>query len=629
MKNAPILYYLECIVCHEQWSERQTATRCLKCDGPLEVLYDYDYIRARLNRYSLKNSPLSALKYLDFYPIVNASHLISLDEGGTPLFELSNMARQLGLRQLLLKDEGHNPTGAFKDRGSMVELSKAREHEARAIGVASTGNMAASVSAYAAKAQIPCYVLIPDGVSIGKISQTLAYGARVIQVRGTYDDAARLTVDMAEKHGHYLAGDYAFRAEGQKSQAFEMVEQLFWKPPDVVIAPMGCGTNLASIWKGFKEFRALDLIEYTPQMIGVQATGCSPIVDAFDANADEISPVVRPDTVCSAIAAGDPLDGLKALRAIRESGGAAVSLSDEEILSTQQWLAREESLFCEPSAAASLAAVSMLLEKGIIDKDQTILCVATGNGLKDPRAALKALPTPPSVEPLAEEIDRLLALRLYDRPARLSPTRTRLRLNKVPKPERLASLVLREFGLTLADEFLDKVHGYVRDFIEDKGKPLLKGDLRLIIGDVFRGLSPYEPVLTVEDFRVSTRKHGRSEAEVTVDFMGERVKERSEGVGPVDAVIKALRKCIDKQGAMNVRLVDFNVAIESAGTDAVVETSMTLRDHKKNQVMTVGTSPDVIVASVNAFENGYNLLYWKAKTRRVKRKKPAKKEERA
>jgi threonine synthase len=624
MKNDPILYYLECILCKEQWSERQTATRCLKCGGPLEVLYDYDYIRSRLNRYSLKNSPLSALKYLDFYPIVNARHLISLDEGGTPLFELTNLATQLGLKRLLLKDEGHNPTGAFKDRGSMVELSKAREHGAQALGVASTGNMAASVSAYAAKAQIPCYVLIPDGVSIGKISQTLAYGARVIQVRGTYDDAARLTVEMASNHGHYLAGDYAFRAEGQKSQAFEMVEQLFWKPPDVVVVPMGCGTNLASIWKGFKEFRDLDLIEYTPQMIGVQAIGCEPIVKAFRTHAEKFTPVARPDTVCSAIAAGDPIDGLKALNAIRESGGAAVSLSDEEILTTQQWLAREESLFCEPSAAAALAAVPKLLEEGVIDRGQTILCVATGSGLKDPRAALRVLPTPPSVEPMTEEIDRLLALGLFDRPARSAPAPTRFTMRKVPSPERLATIVQREFGLSLEDEFLDKVHTLVRDFIKDKGKPLGRGDLRLIVDDVFKGLSPYEPVLVVEDFQVTTQKHARAEAEVAVQFMDERVREKAEGVGPVDAVVNALKKSIEKRGALKVRLVDFNVAIESSGTDAVVEASMTLRDYKNNQVMTVGTSPDMIVASVKAFENGYNLLYWKSKTRRVKPKKRSK-----
>ncbi|MFQ5892966.1 MAG: threonine synthase, partial [Nitrospinota bacterium] len=298
MKNDPTLFYLECIACGEQWSERQASTRCVKCWGPLEVLYDYDYIRARLNHYSLKTSPLSALKYLDFYPIVNARDLVSLNEGGTPLFELKNLAAELGLKRLLLKDEGHNPTGAFKDRGSMVELTKAREHGAKAIGVASTGNMAASVSAYAAKAQIPCYVLIPDGVSIGKISQTLAYGARVIQVRGTYDDAARLTVEMAAKHGFYLAGDFAFRAEGQKSQAFEMIEQLFWKSPAVVIVPMGCGTNLASIWKGFKEFNALGLIDETPQMVGVQAAGCAPIVEAFEAQTETVTPVVRPDTAC-------------------------------------------------------------------------------------------------------------------------------------------------------------------------------------------------------------------------------------------------------------------------------------------------------------------------------------------
>ncbi len=619
MKSDPTRYYLECIACGEQWSERQTATRCLKCLGPLDVKYDYDYIRNRLNHYSLKNSPISALKYLDFYPIDNTRDLISLNEGGTPLFELKNLASQLGVKRLLLKEEGHNPTGAFKDRGSMIEITKAREFGARAIGVASTGNMAASVSAYAAKAQIPCYVLIPDGVSIGKISQTLAYGARVIQVRGTYDDAARLTVEMTAKHGFYLAGDFAFRADGQKSQAYEIVEQLYWKTPGVVIVPMGCGTNLASIWKGFKEFLELDLIDQTPQMIGVQAAGCSPIVKAFEAQTEEVTPVVRPDTSCSAIAAGDPLDGLKALRAIRESGGAAVAMPDEEILRTQLWLAREESIFCEPSAVAGLAAVPLLLERGIISPDQSILCVATGNGLKDPRAALRMLPSPPSVEPLSEEIDRLLALRIYDRPERLVPPKDRLRLKRVPTPGKLATIVQREFGLALEDEHLEKVHALARDFIEDKGKSLLKGDLRLIIDDVFKGLSPYEPVLTVEDFQVTTKKHARAEAEVTVQFLGERVTERAEGVGPVDAVLNALRKSIEQHGGFKVRLLDFNVAIETAGTDAVVEASMTLKDYKKNQVMTAGTSPDVIVASVNAFENGYNLLYWKARARRGRR----------
>jgi threonine synthase len=624
MKSDPTRYYLECIACGEQWSERQTVTRCLKCWGPLDVKYDYDYIRNRLNQYSLKNSPLSALKYLDFYPIDNTRDLVSLDEGGTPLFELKNLASQLGLKRLLLKEEGHNPTGAFKDRGSMVEITKARELGAQAIGVASTGNMAASVSAYAAKAQIPCYVLIPDGVSIGKISQTLAYGARVIQVRGTYDDAARLTVDMTEKHGFYLAGDFAFRADGQKSQAFEIVEQLFWKAPGAVIVPMGCGTNLASIWKGFKEFLELDLIDHTPKMIGVQAAGCAPIVEAFEDQTEEVTPVVRPDTSCSAIAAGDPIDGLKALRAIRESGGAAVALPDEEILRAQQWLAKDESIFCEPSAVAGLAAVPLLLEREIISADETILFVATGNGLKDPRAALRVLPSPPSVEPLPEEIDRLLSLRIYDRPESLVRPKDRLRLKKVPTPERLATIVQREFGLALEDEFLEKVHTLVRDFIEDKGKPLLKVDLRLIVDDVLKGLSPYEPVLTVEDFQVTTKKHARAEAEVAVNFLGERVTARDEGVGPVDAVINALRASIEKQGGFKVRLLDFNVAIETAGTDAVVEAKMTLKDYKNNQVMTVGTSPDVIVASVNAFENGYNLLYWKSRARRRRRSGRAK-----
>src|SRR3972149_6776503 len=253
-KSGSRFYELYCIACGRRVREEESTTRCPSCRSPLDVRFDYDYIHSRLNRYSLRNSPIKAMKYLDFYPIENLNLVVSLDEGGTPLYR----CRSLG------------------------ELSKAKEHGAKAICVASTGNMAASVAAYASIAMLPCYVLVPEGTAIGKMAQALSYGARLLQIRGTYSDAFRLTEEMSERYHFYLAGDYAFRVEGQKSQAFEIIEQLDWQVPAVVIVPMGFGTNIAALWKGFKEFYDMGLTDRLPRLIGVQPEGCSPIVAAFN-----------------------------------------------------------------------------------------------------------------------------------------------------------------------------------------------------------------------------------------------------------------------------------------------------------------------------------------------------------
>ncbi len=196
-RNGTGFYALYCTGCGREVPEKDSRTRCPECRHPLDVRYDYGYIRSRLNRYSLRSSPVKALKYLDFFPVLNLDLVISMNEGGTPLYRCHRLADRLGLRQLYLKNEGANPTGVFKDRGSLVELTKAKELEASAVCVASTGNMAASVAAYASVAELPCYVLVPEGTAIGKLAQALSYGARLLQVRGTYSDAARLTEEMS------------------------------------------------------------------------------------------------------------------------------------------------------------------------------------------------------------------------------------------------------------------------------------------------------------------------------------------------------------------------------------------------------------------------------------------------
>jgi threonine synthase len=601
-------YHLACIACGRTVRETESSTRCPDCQQPLDVRYDYDYIRARLNRYSLRFSPIKALKYLDFYPLQNLGLVVSMNEGGTPLYRCTRLAEQLGIRHLYIKNEGANPTGVFKDRGSLVELTKAKELGAKAICVASTGNMAASVSAYASLAGLPCYVLVPEGTAIGKLAQALSYGARLLQVRGTYNDAARLTEEMSRRFGFYLAGDYAFRVEGQKSQAFEIVEQLDWQAPAAVIVPMGCGTNMAAIWKGFKEFFELGLIERLPRMIGVQAEGCAPILSAFQHGADRVTAVEKPYTVCTAVAAGDPLDGRKALAAMRESGGCGVILTDTETLDGQQRLARLESIFVEPAGAIPIAALTSLLTTGRLRPDEVVVCVATGNGLKDPKAALRVLPSPATIEPCIAEVEKFLKLRLYEIRAAGSKDGARSLFERAPTQRQVGETVRRELGVKLSAEYAKRVAGRVAEFVE-KGKTITKADLQYIVETVLKALSEPAPILAVDDFTVSTSLKSQAEATVWLTFDGERVQSAAAGVGPVDAVVSALKSAAEARGKLFFELVDFQVEINSAGTDASVETTITMKDTRNNRVVATGTSPDLIVASVNAFVEGYNMLW--------------------
>ncbi|MFQ5847373.1 MAG: threonine synthase [Candidatus Methylomirabilales bacterium] len=611
-KSGSRFYELYCITCGRRVREEESTTRCPACRSPLDVRYDYDYIRSRLNRYSLRNSPIKAMKYLDFYPIENLSFVDSLDEGGTPLYRCRKLGEARGYARLHIKNEGANPTGVFKDRGTLVELSKAKERGAKAICVASTGNMAASVAAYASIAMMPCYVLVPEGTAIGKMAQALSYGARLLQVRGTYSDAFRLTEEMGARYHFYLAGDYAFRAEGQKTQAFEIIEQLDWQVPAAVIVPMGFGTNIAAIWKGFKEFYGMGLIDRLPRLIGVQPEGCCPIVAAFNQGQEKITPVERPNTICSAVAAGNPLDGVKALRAIRESGGCALTASDGEILEAQQRLARLESIFVEPAGAIPIAALQPLLTSARVRADEVVVCLVTGNGLKDPRSALRVLPSPAAIEPSIQEVDKFLKLKLYEIRAAGAKNGDRNLFTEVPSKGAVAELVNKEFGVRLTPEYAQRVLGLVEDFF-NKGKAVTKADLQYILETTLKRASG-EGVLKVEDFQVTTTLHGHAEAKVWVRFDGERLESSAKGVGPVDAVINALKEAASSRGRLFFELIDYRVEINSPGTNASVETTLVLKDAQENRIVATRTSPDIIVASVQAFVDGYNLLWARQQT---------------
>ena len=330
-------------------------------NGPWEIQMDLENIKSKINLDYFRSAHPCLAKYLPLMPIASSGSFISLREPATPLLRSKNFRKLLGI-DLYYKLEAKNPTGSFKDRGSAVDISIAKEYKAKGIAVASTGNMAASCSCYAAAAKIPCFVFVPEGVPISKLAQVISFGGQIVQVKGSYNDAARLAQEIAEQMHYYLEGDYDFRVGGQKTAAYEIVDQLLFQQPDVVMVPIGCGTNLAAYAKGFNDYYALGLIDKLPQLIGVQAQGAASVVNAFEQHKKQVTPLTTVQTIASAIAVADPLDGVKALDAIYSTGGYAIAVSDEDILKAQYQLAREEGLFVESAAAVSLAALQKLNE---------------------------------------------------------------------------------------------------------------------------------------------------------------------------------------------------------------------------------------------------------------------------
>jgi threonine synthase len=605
-------YYLECVVCHKKTSEKETTSRCLFCSGPLDVIYDYDQLRKQLNIYLLKNALPKTMKYLDFYPLQRLSEIYSLDEGGTTLHWAKNLGKKIGISKLLIKNEGLNPTGAFKDRGSFIEINKAKELGFKTICVASTGNMAASVSAYSAQAGLDCLVFVPEGTPKAKLAQCLSYGGKVIQVSGTYNEANALSEKVAEKYGYYLAGDYVFRAEGQKSLGFELAEEMWRQDIDWVIVPVGMGTNFSAIWKGLYEFYTLGLIKKLPKMVAVQSSSCSSII--FSEGMYLIKPIGKPQTICSAIAVGDPLDGPKVIKALLQSKGKIEIAGDEETLYAQQLLAHTEALYVEPSAATTIVALEHLYKKGIIESKDTVVCVATGIGLKDPSATLKIVAEPPTIEPDIKEVERVIKGNLFSIRAQGAKEKEKILFSAIPTMDEIKQTVKKEFTLDLSKADNQAVYREIEGFIKYKGKHIAKADLQSILEGVVQQESR-KKYLVLNDYYIQNYLHSRPIAHVEVALNGVCYKSESEGVGPVDAAIAAIRKILDKYDGLDFKLSDFSVEIPTTGTDATVEVTMNLIEKNGTQVIEKGTSPDIIVASIEAFVKGYNELNYQLKER--------------
>jgi threonine synthase len=325
-------------------------------------------------------------EYRQYLPVSSATPVVTLLEGGTPLVPAPRLSQRAGAR-VWLKVEGANPTGSFKDRGMTVAISKAAEEGAKAVVCGSTGNTSASAAAYAARAGLSCAVLIPDGyIALGKLAQALVHGAKVVQVRGNFDRALALVRQLAEVEPVTVVNSInPYRIEGQKSGAFEIVDAL-GDAPAVHCMPVGNAGNITAYWKGYREYQDAGKLAVLPRMFGFQAAGAAPIVLGH--------PVEKPETVATAIRIGKPASWYGATAAASESGGFIGSVSDEEILEAYRFLAREESIFCEPASAASVAG---LLKAGVPEGSQ-VVCVLTGHGLKDPDVAIGQIAVPKAVE---------------------------------------------------------------------------------------------------------------------------------------------------------------------------------------------------------------------------------------
>ena len=590
--------------------ESDAVARCNFCGEALRVEWDFAELKKRVKKEFNKAAPITSSKYRAFYPLALKTKLVSLQEGNTSLIKISKTGKVLHQPNLFLKNEALNPTGVFKDRGSVVEISKALELGAKAVVCASTGNMAASVSAYAALAALPCYVLIPENTPLGKLAQAMSYGARVLSIRGTYADCCQLAEKMAAKYNFYLAGDYVFRGEGQKTCAFEIVENLGWKVPDAVIIPVGCGTNLAAIYAGFLEFYKLGFIKKIPKIVGVQPAGCSTVVAAFTKKLKKAPFVAHPDTICSAVGIGKPLDDLKAMEAIRASKGIGITVSDAEVIHAQKDLGAQEAIFVEPSAALPLAAIKILHKKKFLKTSDVVVLVATGAGLKDPKSVLDTFPAPPAVEPEISEIDRFIKYKLYAIRSAGFAERRKVLFRQKPTLAKLTQIIKKEFSANLKKSHRQEILLAIETFIA-KGKSLTKADLQSLVEEALSDLTYEVRVMRVRDYELKIQKKRQPHAKVRIEFLGKKLTASAKGVGPVDAVISAIRKALNSKSPLQENLVDFEVFVDADGVDATTEVKMKLEDSQKNSVVATANSPDIIAASIAAFEKGYNILYWK------------------
>ncbi|MGC9942150.1 MAG: threonine synthase [Verrucomicrobiota bacterium] len=405
--------FMKALKCRECGREYPlTATHVCEFDfGPLEVAYDYDRIKKSLTKAAIESRAKSMWRYRELLPIAGEP-TVGRQVGYTPLIKADRLAKKLGIRELWIKNDAVNyPTLSFKDRVVSVALSRAKELGFETVACASTGNLANSVAANAASAGLKSYVFIPSDLEQGKIVNSLIYGANVIAIKGHYDEVNRLCAEIAGKFGWAFVNVNMrpYYAEGSKSMAYEIAEQLGWHAPQHTIIPMASGSLLTKIHKGYQELVKVGLIAGSrPKIYGAQATGCSPISTAQKAGLDFFKPV-RPDTIAKSLAIGTPADGFYALKVMRETGAAADDVNDDEIRDAIKLLAETEGIFAETAGGVTVGVAKKLIASGKIPREDSAVICVTGNGLKTLDAVQDHVGKPREIKPSLREFEALLA----------------------------------------------------------------------------------------------------------------------------------------------------------------------------------------------------------------------------
>ncbi|WP_445665743.1 threonine synthase [Fodinibius sp. AD559] len=557
MASATTDYQLKCVANGHLNSEDETTTYCTQCDSVLRVYYnepsdDIQYPLQELKPDPMKTHP-SALKKLD-----RLSETYGAD--------------------LWAKLEFEHPTGCFKDRGSYIEVQKALELDADAICLASTGNMAASVAAYACYFKIPCFVFVPEKTTDAKIAQATIYNANIIRIKGDFSTCEALCRKFAKSGNYYLAGDYVFREEGQKSFPYELLEQN-GDDFDYIFVPVGCGTNFGAIWKGFTELKESGQISKRPKMIAIQPEQSSPVVEGIFKKKKIIKKQVN--TMAQSVAASDPVDFHKVMLGIEESNGSAFTVTEDEILNSLKEMAVEEGHFTEPACALPLAAF-----KNNIDtfKDKKCLFILTGSGLKDTKVVAKHSLSSPVLSPDIDKVTNYIKSGFIE-----------MQKDSWGKSRDtfMANLEMDEDHEKLYNEYVDKIN--------KRGKTLSNNEIEVLQSLIFNEDLDLEYPAEVLDYKVTMRKHGLIEAAVKLDIQGEEVISEAKGVGPIDAILSAIRA--ETNSVFHLEVKNHEVDILSPDTDSLVVVTLTLANNDQEWV-SKGASPDTLEAVIQAFTKG-------------------------
>jgi threonine synthase len=404
-----IIQSLKCRECGKEY-EPQFRYICEECFGPLDVIYDTSNVRKDI---FVSRQDKTYWRYFELLPIADKGNIVNLNAGFTPLQHANRLGKEIGgLKNLYIKNDSVNPTFSFKDRPAGVAVSRAKEIKLKAVGCASTGNLASATAAHAAKAELPCYIFAPSDIEPVKILQALSYGAEFVAVDGTYDDANRVASVIGDSKGIGIVNINMrpYYVEGSKTLAFEVAEQMNWQVPDNLIIPVGSGAMLNAICKGFEELERLGFIDNVANLkiTAAQPHGCAPVVAAFKRKSNDVIPVERPETIAKSLAIGDPGDGLYVLKRLRQYNGIAEEATDEEIIDGILRLAKTEGIFTEPAGGVSVAVLRKLIEDGEIDNDETVVCYITGNGLKSTEAIIDVLPKLKAVKPDVQLVSAMI-----------------------------------------------------------------------------------------------------------------------------------------------------------------------------------------------------------------------------